>query len=109
MELNSYFYFEITKKAITFRRGDSNIIYFFSSVHFTLIYVCQLLVILLMIKSSFLRKSSSLDTDSSEVIRNQKLNAKRNRTGKEQTLTDKTKEGTGKMIELDYVSSDEEI
>ncbi|XP_062081787.1 uncharacterized protein LOC133788344 [Humulus lupulus] len=55
------------------------------------------------------RKSSSLNTDSSEVIRNQQLNAKRNKTGKEQTSTDKTKQGTGKMIELDFVSSDEEI
>ncbi|PON89989.1 Zinc finger, Mcm10/DnaG-type [Trema orientale] len=56
------------------------------------------------------RKSSSLNTDSSEVIRNQQPTAKRNKTDqKEQTLTDKTKQGTGKMIELDLVSSDEEI
>ncbi|EXB39306.1 Protein MCM10-like protein [Morus notabilis] len=54
-----------------------------------------------------LRKSSSLNKDSSEVIRNQQLNTKRNKTEKEQTLADKTKQGTGKMIELDYVSSDE--
>ncbi|XP_024017400.1 protein MCM10 homolog [Morus notabilis] len=53
------------------------------------------------------RKSSSLNKDSSEVIRNQQLNTKRNKTEKEQTLADKTKQGTGKMIELDYVSSDE--
>lgn len=62
----------------------------------------------LIIKSSFLRKSN-LNTDSSGVIGNQQPNAKRNKPDKEQTLTDKTKQGTGKMIELDFVSSDEEI
>lgn len=48
-----------------------------------------------------------MNKDSSEVIRNKELSAKRNKTEKEQTLADKTKEGMGKMIELDYVSSDE--
>lgn len=48
-----------------------------------------------------------MNTDSSEVIRNKELRAKRNKTEKEPTLADKTKEGIGKMIELDYVSSDE--
>ncbi|KAM6541644.1 hypothetical protein CsatB_006091 [Cannabis sativa] len=55
------------------------------------------------------RKASSLNTHSSEAMRNQQLNAKRNKTEKEQTSADKTKQGTEKMIELDFVSSDEEM
>lgn len=47
--------------------------------------------------------------DSSAAIRNQQLNGKRNKTEKKQPLADKTKQGTGKMIELDFVSSDEEL
>lgn len=47
--------------------------------------------------------------DSSAVIRNQQLNGKRNKTEKKQPLADITKQGTEKMIELDFVSSDEEF
>ncbi|KAF3434706.1 hypothetical protein FNV43_RR21791 [Rhamnella rubrinervis] len=55
------------------------------------------------------RKSSSVNMDLPVVIRNQQLNGKRNKTEKKQPLADITKHGTGKMIELDFVSSDEEF
>ncbi|GMN48725.1 hypothetical protein TIFTF001_017892 [Ficus carica] len=58
-------------------------------------------------QSTSLDKRQVIFLNSSEVIRNKELSAKRNKTEKEQTLADKTKEGMGKMIELDYVSSDE--
>lgn len=47
--------------------------------------------------------------DSSAVIRNQQLNEKRKKTEEKQPLANITKQGTGKMIELDFVSSDEEF
>ncbi|MED6186691.1 hypothetical protein PIB30_069184 [Stylosanthes scabra] len=54
------------------------------------------------------RKSSCVNVmGSSPVIRNQHLNAKRART--EQIEVDKTIKSTGKFIELDFVSSDEDI
>ncbi|XP_048337306.2 uncharacterized protein LOC107427508 isoform X2 [Ziziphus jujuba] len=55
------------------------------------------------------RKPPSVNIDSSAAIRNQQLNGKRTKTEKKQPLVDKTKQGTGKMIELDFVSSDEEL
>lgn len=45
--------------------------------------------------------------DPSAVIKNQQMDSKRMKTGKEKILIDKTKEGMGKMIELEYISSDE--
>ncbi|XP_025668358.1 uncharacterized protein [Arachis hypogaea] len=55
------------------------------------------------------RKSSGVNVmGSSPVIRNQHLNAKRTRTD-EQIVVDKTVKSTGKIIELDFVSSDEDI
>ncbi|XP_057726087.1 uncharacterized protein LOC130941552 isoform X1 [Arachis stenosperma] len=55
------------------------------------------------------RKSSCVNVmGSSPVIRNQHLNAKRTRTD-EQIVVDKTVKSTGKIIELDFVSSDEDI
>ncbi|XP_021810455.1 protein MCM10 homolog [Prunus avium] len=53
------------------------------------------------------RKPSSLSMDPSAVIKNQQMDSKRMKTGKEKILIDKTKEGMGKMIELEYISSDE--
>lgn len=48
--------------------------------------------------------------DSSAAITNQQLDAKRTNSGKDNSVADKTKQGTGKMIELDYyISSDEEL
>ncbi|KAL5561197.1 hypothetical protein UlMin_030944 [Ulmus minor] len=55
------------------------------------------------------KRKSTLNTDTSELIRNQQIHTKRNKTEKEQTTADINKQGTGKMIELDYVSSDEDI
>ncbi|XP_044490364.1 protein MCM10 homolog isoform X2 [Mangifera indica] len=52
------------------------------------------------------RKSSTVKTSSSGV--DQKPDTKRKKTDVDQALMDKTKQGTGKMIELNYVSSDEE-
>lgn len=47
---------------------------------------------------------------SSAVIKNQQLDAKRTKTSKENSLADKARQGTEKMIELDYyISSDEEL
>lgn len=54
-----------------------------------------------------LRKPSSIIMDPSAVIKNQQMDSKRMKTGKEKILIDKTKEGMGKMIELEYISSDE--
>lgn len=45
--------------------------------------------------------------DPSAAIKNQQMDSKRMKTGKEKILIDKTKEGMGKMIELEYISSDE--
>lgn len=47
-----------------------------------------------------------MKTSSSGV--DQKPDTKRKKTDVDQALMDKTKQGTGKMIELNYVSSDEE-
>ncbi|XP_062177620.1 uncharacterized protein LOC133882453 [Alnus glutinosa] len=55
------------------------------------------------------RKSSTMKAESS-VMRNQQLDAKRNKTEQQgQGVVDKTKQNTGKLIELDFVSSDEEL
>ncbi|OIW14711.1 hypothetical protein TanjilG_33053 [Lupinus angustifolius] len=53
------------------------------------------------------RKSSSVNVGSSEMMKNQHLDAKRVKTDG-QVLVDKTT-STGKMIELDFVSSDEDF
>ncbi|KAF7841221.1 protein MCM10-like protein [Senna tora] len=53
-------------------------------------------------------KSSSVGVGSPAIIRNQHLDAKRIKT-EGQALADKTKKGSEKMIELDLVSSDEDI
>lgn len=45
----------------------------------------------------------------SSAIRNQQLDAKRKKTEHGQVVLDKTKQNTGKLIELDYVSSEEEL
>ncbi|KAJ7967161.1 protein MCM10-like [Quillaja saponaria] len=55
------------------------------------------------------RKSSTTNVDSPSIIRNQHLDAKRKKTEQEEANADKTKDGMGKMIELDIVSSDEDI
>lgn len=68
-----------------------------------------LLSMLLKVHLSFLRKSSTMKAESS-VMRNQQLEAKRNKTEQRgQGVVDKTKQNTGKLIELDFVSSDEEL
>ncbi|KAL6210119.1 hypothetical protein ACLB2K_021057 [Fragaria x ananassa] len=60
--------------------------------------------------SSEKRKLSTTNMGSSAVIKNQQLDAKRTKTSKENSLADKAKQGTEKMIELDYyISSDEEL
>lgn len=53
------------------------------------------------------RKSSSVNTGYSTVIRNQPSDVKRIKTER-RDLVDKTTKSTGKMIELDFVSSDDE-
>jgi hypothetical protein len=64
---------------------------------------------LLKVHLSLLRKSSTMKAESS-VMRNQQLDAKRNKTEQQgQGVVDKTKQNTGKLIELDFVSSDEEL
>ncbi|GAV62905.1 zf-primase domain-containing protein [Cephalotus follicularis] len=55
------------------------------------------------------RKSSTVKMDPSEVARHKQQDAKRKKTEQGQALADKSKQGSGKMIELDFVSSDEEI
>lgn len=45
----------------------------------------------------------------SSAMRNQQLDAKRKKTEHGQGVLDKTNQSTGKLIELDYVSSDEEL
>lgn len=45
----------------------------------------------------------------SSAMRNQQLDAKRKKTEDGQVVLDKTKQNTGKLIELDYVSSEEEL
>lgn len=45
----------------------------------------------------------------SSAMRNQQLDAKRKKTEHGQVVLDKTKQNTGKLIELDYVSSEEEL
>ncbi|KAK4562263.1 hypothetical protein RGQ29_004936 [Quercus rubra] len=54
------------------------------------------------------RKSSTMKAESS-AMRNQQLDAKRKKTEHGQGVLDKTNQSTGKLIELDYVSSDEEL
>ncbi|XP_059434036.1 uncharacterized protein LOC132167153 [Corylus avellana] len=61
------------------------------------------------INSSEKRKSSTMKAESS-VMRNQQLDAKRKKTEQQGLgVVDKTKQNTGKLIELDFVSSDEEL
>lgn len=45
----------------------------------------------------------------SSAMRNQQLDPKRKKTEHGQGVLDKTNQSTGKLIELDYVSSDEEL
>lgn len=45
----------------------------------------------------------------SSAMRNQQLDPKRKKTEHGQGVFDKTNQSTGKLIELDYVSSDEEL
>ncbi|TKY75500.1 MCM10-like protein [Spatholobus suberectus] len=59
-------------------------------------------------KSTEKRKSSFSNVGSSAVIRNQQLDVKRIKPDG-QVLADKTTKSTGKMIELDLVSSDEDF
>ncbi|KAE8008753.1 hypothetical protein FH972_005236 [Carpinus fangiana] len=55
------------------------------------------------------RKSSTIKAESS-VMRNQQLDAKRKKTEQQGLgVVDKIKQNTGKLIELDFVSSDEEL
>jgi len=54
------------------------------------------------------RKSSSVNVGYSSVIRNQQLDVKRVKTER-QGLVDKATKSTGKMIELDLISSDEDF
>jgi hypothetical protein len=64
---------------------------------------------LLKVHLSLLRKPSTMKAESS-VMRNQQLDAKRKKTEQQgQGVADKTKQYTGKLIELDFVSSDEEL
>uniref|UniRef100_A0A2N9ISX9 MCM10 OB-fold domain-containing protein n=1 Tax=Fagus sylvatica TaxID=28930 RepID=A0A2N9ISX9_FAGSY len=55
-----------------------------------------------------LRKSSTMKAESS-AMRNQQPDAKRKRAEQVQVVLDKTKQNTEKLIELDFVSSDEEL
>ncbi|XP_050366041.1 uncharacterized protein LOC126784609 [Argentina anserina] len=56
------------------------------------------------------RKLSTTSMGTSAVIKDQQLGAKRMKNGKDNSLADKSKQATGKMIELDcYISSDEEL
>lgn len=64
---------------------------------------------LLKVHLSLLRKPSTMKAESS-VMRNQQLDAKRKKTEQQGLgVADKTKQYTGKLIELDFVSSDEEL
>lgn len=54
------------------------------------------------------RKSSTVKPEPS-LVRKQQADAKRRKTDPGQALADKTQKGTGKMIELDMVSSDEDF
>lgn len=64
---------------------------------------------LLKVHLSLLRKSSTMKAESS-VMRNQQLDTKRKKTEQQGLgVVDKTKQNTGKLIELDFVSSDEEL
>jgi predicted type IV restriction endonuclease len=45
----------------------------------------------------------------SSAMRNQQPDAKRKRAEQVQVVLDKTKQNTEKLIELDFVSSDEEL
>lgn len=67
-----------------------------------------MLSILLKIHLSFLRKST-IKAESS-VTRDLQLDAKRKKADQQgQSVVYKTEQNTGKMIELDFVSSDEEM
>jgi hypothetical protein len=64
---------------------------------------------LLKVRLSLPRKSSTIKAESS-VMRNQQLDAKRKKTEQQGLgVVDKIKQNTGKLIELDFVSSDEEL
>lgn len=72
-------------------------------------FLCNFQVLLqplplsLNISHHIFRKQSSANMDSSAVIRNKQQNGKRSKIEKKQSLSD----STGKMIELDFVSSDD--
>lgn len=72
-----------------------------------MIVSCGFFSMALNVYLSYLRKSSTAKPNPSVV--KQQPDTKRKKTDVDQALMDKTKQGTGKMIELNYVSSDEEI
>lgn len=88
------------------RKGKSCITYFFIDIVNTS-HWC-LLSMLLKVWPSLFRKSSTMKAESS-AMRNQQLDAKRKKTEHGQVVLDKTNQNIGKLIELDYVSSDEEL
>ncbi|KAI3804025.1 hypothetical protein L1987_32193 [Smallanthus sonchifolius] len=61
------------------------------------------------IKSSDKRKSPVVEPNPPEVKTSQQLNAKRVKIEKCQTSAEKVKEGTEKMVELEILSSDDEL
>nr|POE82099.1 hypothetical protein CFP56_67558 [Quercus suber] len=54
------------------------------------------------------KRKSTMKAESS-AMRNQQLDAKRKKTEHGQGVLNKSNQSTGKLIELDYVSSDEEL
>lgn len=63
----------------------------------------------LKIHLSKFRPSTTIRTDSSAVARNQQPGTKRKKMEQEQPSSGKAKMATEKMIELEFVSSDEEF
>ena len=63
----------------------------------------------LKIHLSLFRPSTAVRKDSSAVARNHQHATKRKKTEQEQTVSGKAKMATERMIELDFVSSDEEF
>lgn len=73
------------------------------------IIICyDYLSVSLTIYLSNIRKSPTVKPDPS-LVTNQQADDKRRKTDQGQALADKTQKGTGKMIELDMVSSDEDF
>nr|XP_043626994.1 protein MCM10 homolog [Erigeron canadensis] len=60
-------------------------------------------------KSSDKRKSSVVGSNMPEVKTSQQVNAKRVKIEKGQTSAEKVKQGSGKMVELELISSDDEF